>query len=71
MMDNEGWQLTGELRWLETRHRRELGWPPVLQQQWSRPKRDDSGAEIMACRSQLDYEWRDVPVERDRDAGTT
>jgi hypothetical protein len=50
-MDTEGWQLTGALRWLET----EPWWPRVLQQQWSRPKRNGEPG--------LDYEWRNVPVE--------
>jgi hypothetical protein len=49
MMDTEGWQLTGRLRWLHT--------PRRLQQQWSRPKRNGEDG--------LDYEWRNVPVERE------
>jgi hypothetical protein len=55
MIDTEGWQLTGKLRWLEA-----YGVPLVLQQEWSRPRRNWQYGE-----PGLDYEWRDVPVERE------
>lgn len=74
---DDGWTLTGRLRWLKTRRT----WmkpagapdseaiplpvqPPVLQQEWTAPWDGNFGIRLVPRRT----EWRDVPVVGDEES---